>query len=93
MTQANFGMACLESGKWPQFPYTHLAVAIYDLENSDEDFEAPKWTELFPDLTEEELEEWGEKNAENRKIVFTTQVKNVAEVLQKVSQLIRYCGL
>ena len=67
----------------PQFPYTHLAVAIYDLENSDEDFEAPKWTELFPDLTEEELEEWGEKNAENRKIVFTTQVKNVAEVLQK----------
>ena len=25
----------------------------------------------------------GEKNAENRKIVFTTQVKNVAEVLQK----------
>ncbi len=67
----------------PQFPYTHLAVAIYDLENSDEDFEAPKWTELFPDLTEEELEDWGEKNAENRKIVFTTQVKNVAEVLQK----------
>ena len=28
--------------------------------------------DLFPDLTEEELEEWGKNNAENRKIVFTT---------------------
>ena len=34
-------------------------------------------------LTEEELEDWGEKNAKNRKIVFTTQMKNVVEVLQK----------
>ena len=67
----------------PQFPYTHLAVAVYDLDNANEDSEAPKWTDLFPDLTEEELEDWGEKNAKNRKIVFTTQMKNVAEVLQK----------
>ena len=40
----------------PQFPYTHLAVDI-DLDNANEDSEAPKWTDLFPDLTEEELED------------------------------------
>ena len=66
----------------PQFPYTHLAVAVYDLENSDEDFEAPKWTELFPDLTEEELEDWGEKNAENRKIlIIPATTQNFAQPL------------
>ena len=31
----------------PQFPYTHLAVAVYDFENSDEDFEVQNGLNCF----------------------------------------------
>tara|TARA_B100001250_G_scaffold413098_1_gene446121 strand:- start:200 stop:940 length:741 start_codon:yes stop_codon:yes gene_type:complete len=65
-----------------QTPFTHVAVSIYDLDLADEDYTPKKWTEIFPDLTEDELKDWGEKNNKNRKIIFETQIVNVAEVLQ-----------
>jgi len=34
-------------------------------------------------MTQSELREWAKKNRENRKIVFETQMVNVAEVLQE----------
>ena len=53
-----------------QTPFTHVAVSIYDLDVADEDYTPKKWTEIFPDLTEDELKDWGEKNNKNRKIIF-----------------------
>ena len=65
-----------------QTPFTHLAVSIYDLDKLDDDYTPKKWTEEFTDMTESELRDWAKKNNENRKIVFETQMVNVAEVLQ-----------
>ena len=66
-----------------QTPFTHLAVSVYDLDKMDEDYTPKKWTEEFTDMTEAELRGWFSKNNENRKIVFETQMVNVAEVLQE----------
>ena len=56
---------------------------FYDIDKMDGDYEGKKWTEEFTDMTESELMDWAKKNGENRKIVFETQVVNVAEVLQE----------
>ena len=66
-----------------QTPFTHLAVSIYDLDKMDENYQGKKWTEVFPDFAQNELQDWGRKNAENRKIIFETQMVNVADVLKK----------
>ena len=66
-----------------QSPFTHLVVSVYDMDIMDEDYEGKKWTEEFTDMTQSELMDWARKNRENRKIVFETQVVNVAEVLQE----------
>jgi len=66
-----------------QSPFTHLAVTVYDMDIMDEDYVGKKWTEEFTDMTQSELMDWARKNRENRKIVFETQIVNVAEVLQK----------
>jgi len=66
-----------------QSSFTHLAVSIYDMDKMDDDYTPKKWTEEFSDMTEAELRDWAKKNRENRKIVFETQMVNVAEVLQE----------
>ncbi|MCH1473782.1 MAG: hypothetical protein L7V85_07695 [Bacteroidia bacterium] len=66
-----------------QTPFTHLAVTIYDMDKMDDNYTPKKWTEEFTDMTQSELREWAKKNGENRKIVFETQMVNVAEVLQE----------
>ena len=66
-----------------QTPFTHLAVTIYDMDKMDEDYTPKKWTDEFKDMTQSELRDWGKKNNDNRKIVFETQIVNVAEVLQE----------
>ena len=66
-----------------QTPFTHLAVSVYDLDKMDEDYTPKKWTDEFTDMTEAELRSWFSKNNENRKIIFETQMVNVAEVLQE----------
>ena len=66
-----------------QTPFTHLAVTIYDMDKMDDNYTPKKWTEEFTDMTQSELREWAKKNRENRKIVFETQMVNVAEVLQE----------
>ena len=66
-----------------QTPFTHLAVTIYDMDKMDENYTPKKWTEEFTDMTQSELREWAKKNGENRKIVFETQMVNVADVLQE----------
>jgi len=53
------------------------------MDKMDDDYTPKKWTEEFTDMTESELRDWAEKNGENRKIVFETQMVNVAEVLQE----------
>ena len=67
----------------PQTPFTHLAVTVYDMDEMDNDYTPKKWSDEFTDMTESELRQWGRKNNENRKIVFNTQVVNIAEVLQE----------
>ena len=66
-----------------QTPFTHLAVTIYDMDKMDDKYTPKKWTEEFTDMTQSELREWAKKNGENRKIVFETQMVNVADVLQE----------
>jgi len=66
-----------------QTPFTHLAVTVYDMDKLDNDYTPKKWTEEFTDMTQAELRDWASKNNENRKIVFETQMVNVAEVLQE----------
>ena len=66
-----------------QTPFTHLAVTIYDMDKMDDNYTPKKWTEEFTDMTQSELREWAKKNGENRKIVFETQMVNVADVLQE----------
>ena len=66
-----------------QSPFSHLAVTVYDMDKMDEDYTPKKWTEEFTDMTQVELRDWGKKNSENRKIVFETQLVNIAEVLQE----------
>ena len=66
-----------------QTPFTHLAVTIYDMDKMDDNYTPKKWTDEFTDMTQSELREWAKKNGENKKIVFETQMVNVAEVLQE----------
>ena len=53
------------------------------MDKLDNDYTPKKWTEEFTDMTQAELRDWASKNNENRKIVFETQMVNVAEVLQE----------
>ena len=67
-----------------QSPFTHVAVTVYDLDKIDDDYTPKKWSDEFTDMTQSELREWATKNNQNRKIIFETQLSNVAEVLQAV---------
>ena len=53
------------------------------MDKMDDNYTPKKWTEEFTDMTQSELREWAKKNGENRKIVFETQMVNVADVLQE----------
>jgi hypothetical protein len=67
----------------PQEPYTHVVVSIYDLDKMDDDYTSDTWAERMPNITQSHREMIGQSIGENRKIVGTTTVVNVAEVLQK----------
>ena len=67
----------------PQEPFTHVVVAIYDLDQVDDDYTSDTWAERMPNITQSHREMIGQSIGENRKIVGTTTVVNVAEVLQK----------
>ena len=66
----------------PQTPFTHVAVTTYDLDKMDEDYKVSSWAERLPDITEDHLQLIGQSINANRKIVFSTTVLNVAEVMQ-----------
>jgi hypothetical protein len=67
-----------------QADYTHLAVTVYDMDKMDDDYDWSwaSWTKRLPNLTEAHAREIAEMINDNRKIVFQTQMVNVAEVLQ-----------
>ena len=69
-----------------QSPFTHVAVTVYDLDKIDDDYTPKKWSDEFTDMTQSELREWATKNNQNRKIIFETQLSNVAEVLQEIGR-------
>jgi hypothetical protein len=60
-----------------------VVVAIYDLDKMDDDYTSDTWAERMPNITQSHREMIGQNIGKNRKIVGTTTVVNLAEVLQK----------
>jgi hypothetical protein len=60
-----------------------VVVAIYDLDKMDDDYTSDTWAERRPNITQSHREMIGQNIGKNRKIVGTTTVVNLAEVLQK----------